>query len=280
VELATGDTTEFRPVYDCPVEGIAVGGGVVYAGGGCEGVVALDAASGASLPWGLVATNIRTMLVDGEDLYVGGGLSVASGNSIHTGLVGVSTYNLPTPILGDFHAERTDAGVRLAWRMGDRAVGVRVERASAPDGPWRELSLTPAGTDRLASAIDTEATMAALWYRLTVRLADGSTARIGPIEVPALAVVAGSGITAVSPNPAAGLARIDLLVAVRERVRLSVLDIAGREVDVLQDGDLEPGAHSLLWDPRRGSRSLPAGIYFVRWRSATRAEQRRIVIAR
>jgi hypothetical protein len=50
-----------------------------------------------------------------------------------------------------------------------------------------------------------------------------------------------------------------------ENVRISVMDVAGREVAVLVNGPMAPGSYSMLWDGRRTSLPLPAGAYFVRW---------------
>lgn len=280
VELATGDTTDFRSTFQCgTVEAVAATRSVVYAGGGCGEVVALHAGTGSLLPWGITATNIRSMLLDGDELFITGGLSLASGNSIQSGFVRVPTLDISTPTLGDFHAVRTSEGVRLEWRVVG-AVRTRVERAEGAFGPWQELALVPIVSDELVSTIDSEIT-GERWYRITAGLADGSTVQFGPVEVPApSATVARSGIKGVSPNPAAGLVRIDLAAVEGERVRVSVLDIAGREVDVLHDGELELGTHTLLWEPRRAHVPLPAGVYFVLWRSGARTEQRRIVTAR
>jgi hypothetical protein len=192
----------------------------------------------------------------------------------------VSTLDPTTPTIGDFRAFRTREGVRVEWRIVG-AVRIQVERSDAPFGPWQDLALAPVISDEPVSTTDAEATGAKLWYRLTAELADGSAVRLGPVEVPAaFATVARSGIMAVSPNPAAGLVRIDLAAAAGERVRVNVLDIAGRELAVLHDGGFEPGAQTLVWEARRGNVPLPAGVYFVLWRSAARAEYRRIVIAR
>ncbi len=279
VRLATGDTTDFRSTLPCgTIEAVAAAGGVVYAGGSC--LVALHGETGASLPWELITTNIRTMLVDGDALFIGFGQSVAAGNSIQTGFVRVSTLDLTTPALGDLHAWRTPEGVRLEWWIGG-AIPVRLERAPALPGPWRDLDAAPVVSEGRAGALDREATGDELWYRLTVRLADGSTARFGPVRVPAAsAPLARSGIVSVSPNPATGVVRVQLAASVRERVHLGVFDVAGRRLAVLHEGDLEPGAHAFVWEARGAGAPWPAGVYFVRWQSASRTEERRVVIAR
>jgi hypothetical protein len=43
-------------------------------------------------------------------------------------------------------------------------------------------------------------------------------------------------------------------------VRLGVYDVLGREVDVLLEGEKQPGTYEVTWDASR----LPAGVYFCR----------------
>jgi hypothetical protein len=80
------------------------------------------------------------------------------------------------------------------------------------------------------------------------------------------------------PNPSATRTRIDFVVARHEPVRLSVLDVAGREIEVLAQGSMAPGRYSVVWDGRRGRGLLPAGVYFVRWQSPGRSEHKRLVL--
>lgn len=68
-----------------------------------------------------------------------------------------------------------------------------------------------------------------------------------------------------SPNPSRGETRIRFALGERGRVRAEVLDIAGRFVATLHDGDLSAGEHTLVWSGRtgRGLRAA-AGLYLVR----------------
>jgi len=63
-----------------------------------------------------------------------------------------------------------------------------------------------------------------------------------------------------------------------ERVRISVVDLAGREAAVLADQAMTRGAYSIAWDARRGRSRLPSGVYFVRWKSASRTMSRKLVL--
>jgi hypothetical protein len=86
------------------------------------------------------------------------------------------------------------------------------------------------------------------------------------------AVVSGTGnalaLLPCRPNPARGGTRVGFTLAETRRVRLEVIDLAGRRVAELADQRLGPGLHERFWDGRdaRG-RLVGAGIYFVRLRS-------------
>ena len=120
----------------------------------------------------------------------------------------------------------------------------------------------------------------AYWYRLSVRDASGATTLFGPIEARTAAPLMQSGLTRVTPNPTAGPARIEFDVARREPVRLSVVDVTGRERAVLIDGWSDPGRRVMQWDGAAAGGALRAGVYFLRWRSPGRTMERRFVVVR
>jgi hypothetical protein len=55
-----------------------------------------------------------------------------------------------------------------------------------------------------------------------------------------------------------------------------LVDVAGRRARTLYRGRVEPGTHSLPFDPG----GLPNGIYFVRARVSSAAAQMRIALVR
>ncbi|MDX1548551.1 MAG: T9SS type A sorting domain-containing protein, partial [Rhodothermales bacterium] len=68
-------------------------------------------------------------------------------------------------------------------------------------------------------------------------------------------------LTAPYPNPVRGQARLGVLVARSQQVRVEVFDALGRRVAVLFEGALESGSsRSLSWDSGR----VPSGLYVVR----------------
>jgi DNA-binding beta-propeller fold protein YncE len=80
-----------------------------------------------------------------------------------------------------------------------------------------------------------------------------------------------------SPNPSRGLVRGEFAVPRESQVRVSVIDLQGREMAILADGTFPAGRHELSWN---AGRSAPAGIYFVRMVIGGRAWMRRLVRAR
>ena len=67
-----------------------------------------------------------------------------------------------------------------------------------------------------------------------------------------------------SPNPFRGATLIGFSLAERSRVKLIVVDVAGREVASLADGEWEPGRFTLNWSRRGGQQEARPGVYFIR----------------
>ena len=84
----------------------------------------------------------------------------------------------------------------------------------------------------------------------------------------------------VEPNPAHGTARIDFELPQTMRARLSILDVEGRDVAVLVDGELPAGFYVRSWDGRRSGGPAPAGLYFVRLEAGGRRMVHRMTLER
>jgi len=68
-----------------------------------------------------------------------------------------------------------------------------------------------------------------------------------------------------TPNPFRGRTEIRFGLPERSQVRLSIYDIAGREVVSLAAGDWDAGFHAVSWSGRgEGGEVARAGVYFVR----------------
>jgi hypothetical protein len=99
-----------------------------------------------------------------------------------------------------------------------------------------------------------------------------STTEAEPLPSPAAVSLR---VTGANPFRNALDAAFDL--AVPARVQVTVFDVQGRRVAVLQDGDLAAGAHRLRWDGTARGRRAPAGVYLVRLLAGTRRETVRAV---
>jgi hypothetical protein len=133
--------------------------------------------------------------------------------------------------LGGIHFEEGDVRARALGRQ----VGALVW-----DKGQSLLHGTPALVSTQASRIDlaAEATSAA------------------PTNRPALARI--------SPNPSAGEVRFEISLPRESQVRLTVLDVRGREIASLVNGSYPAGLHAVAWDGRSGSARTAAGVYYAR----------------
>jgi hypothetical protein len=85
-------------------------------------------------------------------------------------------------------------------------------------------------------------------------------------------------LSSVGPNPTHGRCRVVFTVPQAAPVRLSVMDIQGREVAVLADGEQEAGRHEVAWSDATGR--VRPGLYFVRMKAPGHTFLRRIVVIR
>jgi hypothetical protein len=88
-------------------------------------------------------------------------------------------------------------------------------------------------------------------------------------------------LDAARPQPlslsSGGQAEFTLTLMNRQRVRLSIVDLLGRDVALLRDGEFEAGSHTMRID----AALLPdAGLYFLLCRSAGGAELRKLLVTR
>ena len=97
---------------------------------------------------------------------------------------------------------------------------------------------------------------------------------VGVGDGPALALSLGS----IAPNPTRGAARVSFTLPQPSRVRMSLVDVQGREVEVLVDDVRPAGRSDVAWNGRIGGATAPAGIYFLRFESEGKRFMRRVVV--
>ncbi len=97
------------------------------------------------------------------------------------------------------------------------------------------------------------------------------------IGAPAASVPLGAvtefALSPVRPNPSRGTVHVDYALPRAARVRLDVIDLAGRHVLSLVDAWREPGRYTTSWSSR--DTRIAAGLYFVRFEAPGRTFVRR-----
>jgi len=83
----------------------------------------------------------------------------------------------------------------------------------------------------------------------------------------------------VFPNPTRGPATVEFGLEHRSSVRVTVYDLRGRRVALLQDGILPAGTHLSRWNGRTESgEHAAAGLYFVRFLAGGKILSRKVVL--
>jgi len=82
----------------------------------------------------------------------------------------------------------------------------------------------------------------------------------------------------VRPNPVTGTMHLQYGIPAECAIRLSILDLQGREVAVLARGTQPAGWHSADWNGRIARGRAAAGIYFVRFSAGARTLMQRFVL--
>ena len=174
--------------------------------------------------------------------------------------------DVPVPTLVElFRAVPADGGVQVEWRLSpaNDIRSLSLDRGAHNVGPWSPVLSTPRVVDGLHSVLDTGAPAGEVWYRLSGIRADGR-----PIAFPAISAIAPGALTRfalspLSPNPSVGRSVLSFTVPARTHVRLSIVDVQGRDVATLAEGIREPGQYAAALD----ASDLAGGMYFVRLQS-------------
>lgn len=83
------------------------------------------------------------------------------------------------------------------------------------------------------------------------------------------------------PNPFTASTSFDFTLPQATHVRVSVFDLLGREVAIIEDRLMPAGLHRASWDGReQHGRALPSGVYFYRLRAGYVEIVRKLALAR
>jgi len=195
-----------------------------------------------------------------------------------------SLFDLVTStLLSMFQAAPVKDGVELRWQVGESELisGVALHRAEAEAGPWTVVDAERRVDGGVTVVVDPSAEAGKTYfYRLLASTRSGSEVTLGQLSGTAGEWIKEFALTRVWPNPSAGMARVDFAVAREIKVRLSVLDVQGREVAVLAHGPCTPGRYQATWSGRTEHGEAPVGVYFIRYQVPGNSLVRRLVLAR
>jgi hypothetical protein len=189
--------------------------------------------------------------------------------------------------VGGEHLVAGDA-VDLAWSATDNVVVERVDlllSRTGAGGPYDTLAAAVPNSGTYAWTANGPTTTDA-FFRVSVRDSAGNAGAArsdSAFAITDLAAVDGGpvrdfALAAVSPNPARGPCRVSFALPRQATVRVSLLDVQGREVAVLASGERAAGRYEVTWSAAAGR--VRPGLYFVRMTTPERTFQRRLVILR
>jgi hypothetical protein len=98
-----------------------------------------------------------------------------------------------------------------------------------------------------------------------------------PLATPTLQAPAEFAIHA-RPNPTTNAAAVELALPRAGDVKLSIVDLQGRELRRLASGAFAAGRYTFTWDGRTSGARAPAGLYFVRCETPSRVLVQRLVV--
>jgi len=178
--------------------------------------------------------------------------------------------------------ESVAGGIEIRLQCGYPAqlVEVILERSSSAEGPWASVPFERRNQDSQLVMIDSGATADRTWYyRVRTATPEGDVQTFGPTVISVSIPVTEFSLLPISPNPSHGVANVWWTVPRAALVRVTVLDVQGRQVATLADGLHGPGRYSARWSISSGHGAFSAGMYFVRLQTPEGAFVRRVVMA-
>lgn len=75
------------------------------------------------------------------------------------------------------------------------------------------------------------------------------------------------------PNPFSNIMNISFALYKSDNVYITVMDITGKQVAVLENGNMSAGDHTITWDPS----GIDAGVYFLQIKSGTSVYTKKVI---
>jgi hypothetical protein len=195
-----------------------------------------------------------------------------------------SIFDGATPVLlSMFIADPTPSGIELRWSFATpgQLRDVTLERADRLDGVWMHVDAETRREGEQTVALDRTTTPGATYYYRLVAM-DASNRRVvfGPLSGTAGAALTEFALNPANPNPTSGRTSISFAVPKETRLRLTVVDVQGRQVAGLADGIFRTGRYHVTWDGTGDRGPAPVGLYFLRLSAGGRTFIQRLVLAR
>lgn len=289
---------------DSSVAAFAISGPHVYLAGGFSMLYdSTRSGLGQSLLNGYVATgwnpapdvrDVRTLAISGTSVIAGGAFTAMRQQPVR-GLARLWPAPASSPVVtvlkpnGGEHVRRGTT-YRVTWTASAPTPGVQSVDVSystaGSGGPWTLVGAGVPNTGGYDFVVPTgAATGATCFVKVEARDWNGTlvgdasntgfTMDNGVLDAPGELVTA-FALEPIAPNPAHGAAPVRFAMPRGGNVRVSVLDVMGREVRVLADAAFAAGRHSVTLE----SATLPPGLFFVRVQSGGASLTRRVAIVR
>jgi ferredoxin-NADP reductase len=275
-------------ILDVKVDGVSQGPVSSYNFNGVTADHAIEAAFSALGPYAITAS-----ADPGSTISPGGATSVACGGSLSYAIAPSD----PCRVIGDVQVDGVSVGAVSSYTFPDVRGNHTIASTAAPamtlsethESPsWASDGMvdltvtggTPPYTFDWSNGATSEDLASLAGGTYEVRVTDG----LGCAQDLAV-TIASDNPTALAlgkptPNPTSGPLRLRYAVPAQAAVRLSVLDLQGREVAVLAEGTQPAGWSWANWNGETGSGRAPGGVYFFRLQSGGRQIVQRFALIR
>lgn len=209
-----------------------------------------------------------------DDVHLRNDSPLSSADSC--GLIGAKNVDCDaiTPVLvSAFTATFASGGARIEWHVEAlEEAGLSLERGMTVDGPW---SVVQEGLRPVGFLLDQAVSQGeSYWYRLMGGSGEQRRMLGNAIELGASPTSLGLSLSCASPISSA--TRVHFTVGRSSHVVLDVLDVQGRLVSQLVNGEVTQGAHVAEW---RALDTAP-GVYLLCLRSDDRVIVRKVGVVR
>jgi len=288
INKTTGVPDSWNPNANGEVRCLYPGTSVIFAGGAFSRIgganqtrlAGLDPATGTSVSWVPGTSDLVYALeAAGSGLYAGGEFTQFGGESkSYFGLV-YDENTLPVELTG-FSASVSFPEVHLRWETASEKNNYGFElqfRAEGDQDSWQNAGFVP-GKGTTTQPTVYRFTHTPVWhsgkvsYRLIQKDTDGS--RSGSEILTVVSSDAGFSLSPAFPNPFNPETAVRFSLAKAGPVKITLTDLTGRELRVLQQGQQPAGSQTL----RISADGLASGVYFIRLEAGGSSKLRKIVV--